>query len=112
MTSTAATSAKLHGHMPKFAEKWSHEQREAAAIAYADLKLGPYRRISELAAAGALTYNGRKLDPFDMPPATVASLVQRLRKRRAGEITTELAKIPPRDAIEALRVRLVSVAEQ
>lgn len=95
-----------------FVEKYTPAQREAAALAYEDRKVRPARRVSELAAAGALEHNGQPLAPFKMPVNTVRDLVRDLRKRRAGLKSSELAKQPPRDAVEALRRRLVNLADR
>lgn len=97
--------------MPAFAEKYSDAQREAVAYAYEDRKIRPYRRVAELAAAGELTHNGETLEPFTIPESYIADLVRKLRKRRAGETTSQLASAEPRDAIEALRKRLVNAAD-
>lgn len=98
--------------MPKFAEKWTHEQREAMGIAYVDRGMRPARLVVEAARAGDLEYNGKRLDPFDPPLATVRDNVRHLKRRRAGQVESELATRPPRDAIEALRRRLVSLADR
>jgi hypothetical protein len=97
--------------MPAFAEKYAHEQREAVGFARVERNLKACE-VVELAAKGALTFNGRPVEPFEIGENYVRSIGSRYKARRAGRITSDLAKVPPRDAIEALRVRLVSVADQ
>ena len=109
---TTAKPAKIPAKMPAFVEKYTDAQRDAAAHAYEDRGIRPYSRVSQLAAAGELTHNGQKLDPFEMPPNTVADLVRKLRRRRRGEQTSQLAQQPPRDALEALRRRLINLADR
>lgn len=94
-----------------FAPVYSDEQREAIATAYEDRKIRPAKRVCELAAAGDLEHRGAKLDPFTVPENTVRDLARDLRKRRTGERTSQLAALEPRDAIEALRRRLVNAAD-
>lgn len=89
--------------------KWTDDQKEAVAVAYVDRKLGSYKRIAQLAAAGELTLGETALDPFPMPVNTIKGEVSALRKRRAGLVKTELAG--QADAIEVLRRRLIAVAD-
>lgn len=94
-----------------FKRKYTAEQREAVAIAYEDRRIHPYRRVVDLAAAGDLEHNGVKLEPFTIPKSTVSSEVARLRRRRAGEVTSQLSGLPPRDGIEVVRQRLLNSAD-
>lgn len=97
--------------MGAFQRKWSDEQRDAMVSARLDRGM-TYRRVMELATAGALTApDGSKLAPFKPPLSTVASLARDEKKRRMGRQTTQLAQLEPRDAIEALRRRLLSAAD-
>ena len=98
--------------MPEpFQARYTPEQREALATAYEDRRIRPARRVVELAAAGELAPG---LAPFEVLGGenTVRDFALKLRKRRAGEWTSELAKQPPRDAIESLRRRLVNVCDE
>jgi hypothetical protein len=97
--------------MPAFTATYTDDQRDAAAAAYVDRRI-PAPRVAELAAAGELTLNGRPIEPFEIIPQYVRTLGTRLRRRRAGDIEREIAKLPARDSIEALRRRLVSTADQ
>ena len=82
------------------------------AIAVVDRGIHPARRVVELAAAGQLVgAAGDPLPPFETNPSTVRDQARLLRRRRAGEAVSTLAAQPHRDAIEALRRRLVSVAD-
>lgn len=95
--------------MGKFAEIYTHEQREAAARAYVDLGVKPAHVVSAKAAAGELEYNGRKLDAFTMPAATVRDCARVMRKRRAGELASKAIDEP--DAVYQLKRRLLSMTE-
>ena len=95
-----------------WATKWSTKQKDALAYTYVDLKVTPAQRVADLAAAGKIIFDGETLPAFDAPASTVRDAGRHLRKRRAGELKTASARLPPRDAIEALRQRLVVVADQ
>lgn len=97
--------------MPAFVEKYTAEQREAMAAAYVDRKIRPARAVVQLAAEGKLTLHGEPLEPFETNENAVRDFARKLRKKRAGEVVSDLATKPPRDAIEALRRRLVNVAD-
>lgn len=97
--------------MPAFVEKYSDDQRAAMAIAYADRGIKPAGRVVELARAGELTLDGVRLEAFETNANTVRTEGSKLRNRRLGLASSELAKQPPRDAIEALRRRLVTVGD-
>jgi hypothetical protein len=97
--------------MPVGPEKYTHDQREAVASAIVDRKMTA-PRVVELAAAGELTIKGNRLEPFEVNENYTRVLAKRLRKRRAGEIQKEITKLGADDAIEALRRRLVAVADQ
>jgi hypothetical protein len=90
-----------------FVRKYSDEQRDAMIAARLDRRI-PYRRIIELARSGELVPG---LEPFDPPISTIASLARDARKRRMGGKVSQLAQLPPRDAIEALRRRLLNSAD-
>lgn len=93
-----------------FERQHTHEQTEAAALAAVDQGLtGP--RVVELARDGLLTLAGKPLEPYEITADYVRKLASHLRKQRAGKVVSDLASMPPRDAIEALRRRLVNVAD-
>jgi hypothetical protein len=64
-----------------------------------------------LAAAGELEHNGERLPPFETNQSTVRSLARQRTRQRMGHATSELATRPPGDAVEALRRRLVNLAD-
>jgi hypothetical protein len=97
--------------MAAFTAKYTADQREAIASAVID-RGASAPRVVELAAAGQLTdSNGAALDPFAVPANTVRSEARKAKKRRQGKTVSELAQLPPRDAIEALRRRLINAAD-
>src|SRR4051794_24289336 len=70
------------------------------------------REVVDRAAAGTLELDGQPLAPFEITnPSTVRDQARRYRRRRAGEVRSPLADEPARDAIEAMRVRLINVAD-
>src|SRR5690349_8095129 len=50
-------------------------------------------------------FGDETLPPFDVSESSVRSSAVRLRKRRAGEVRSNLADAPARDALDALRGR-------
>jgi hypothetical protein len=98
--------------MPTFDHVYTDQQREALATAYEDRRVRPAARVAELAAAGELTLDGDKLAPFATTENTVRDCARKLRNRRAGELKSSLATLPPRDAVEVLRRRLISLADR
>lgn len=93
-----------------FEEVYTDAQREAMATAYVDRGIKPARLVVELAERGELVDG---LEPFTVHGRenTVRDCARKLRDRRAGRLASEAARQPPRDAIEALRRRLVSAIE-
>lgn len=97
--------------MPAFVQKYSDEAKEAMYQASIARGLS-YPRIAELARAGELTRsNGEKIPPFGIHVMYLGEIVRKEHRRRTGRAATDLAKLPPRDGIEALRRRLLSVAD-
>jgi hypothetical protein len=97
------------GHL---AERYSHAQREGAALAYLDHGMRPARLVREAMRAGRLTYDGEPVPACDMPESTILTNVTRLKNRRAGKVQSELAQLPARDAAEALKRALAAMTEQ
>jgi hypothetical protein len=94
--------------MGAFDRKYSREVEDAVRRAWCDRGIRPARRIAELATAG-------ELEP-DLPaePITVEMVYtwkSAELKARAGKVETVLGKMPPRDAIETLRLRLLNAAD-
>jgi hypothetical protein len=96
--------------MPAFDEKFSDEQRDAAAHARADLGL-KLREVCERAAAGQLEHRGRKVEPFKISPEYVRDLAVALARRRIGKAASKLADLPPREATDILWQRTVACAD-
>ncbi len=88
--------------------QYTRWQREAVAAVYVPWNIAA-RRVAELAAAGELDHpSGARLAPFDIPASSVRSIARRARAREAQvEALAELWTLPPRDAVERLRCRLV-----
>jgi hypothetical protein len=97
--------------MPINAAKYTDQEREALGVAVVDRGIPP-ARVVELAAAGELTLDGARLEPFETNVHTVRDRAAKLKKRRAGAQRSELEKTNPRDALEQLRVRLVRLADR
>lgn len=97
--------------MAPFEAKWTKEQREAVVHAALEREIRPYRRISQLAAAGELTLDGAALPAFEVPEGTVADMARKARKARAGTLKSGLTDVPAADAVETLRQRLVSATD-
>jgi transposase-like protein len=95
-----------------FERRYTPEQRAALAEAYEDRGIRPYKTVVTRAAAGTLPYKDGQLAPFETNASTVTYLVRQLRKRRAGAESSHLATLEPRDAIEALRRRLVALVDR
>lgn len=94
-----------------FAPKYTQRQRDALAFAYLDRGIRPARRVVELAAAGQLELDGEKLPAFTTNQNAVRDFAAKLRKTRDGKTASTLADAPPRDAIETLRRRLISMTD-
>ena len=93
--------------MPSFATKYTSEQRDAIATAKADRGMTA-RRVVELAAAGELAPG---LAPFQTTVRTVNDYARKLVRARQGTEASGLTDVPARDAVEALRRRLVAAAD-
>lgn len=93
-----------------FEAVYTDAQREAMAEAYEDHGIRPAAKVAVLAEAGKLPAG---LEPFEVKggAATVRDCARKLRNRRAGRLASETAKRPPRDAIESLRIRLLSAID-
>jgi hypothetical protein len=92
--------------------RYTQWQREAVASAYTWTS-ATAGRVAELAARGELKHpTGALLGPFNVPASTVRSLARRARLREAAALAaTALVDMPPRDAVERLRVQLVTVID-
>lgn len=100
-----------------FEAKYSKSQKTAVIQATCDRGVKPYRRVVELAAAGELIHTDNDgedhtLPPFTIPRDTVASMCQQEQRKRSGRLVSVVADQPPREGLEAMRRRLVSVADR
>ena len=93
-----------------FSSKYSDEQRAAVVAAFVDGGMTA-PAVVDLASAGQLEHDGEQLGRFEMPASTVRSLARDARRRRSGEMRSELANAAPADALENLRQRLVSATD-
>src|SRR4051794_31007310 len=104
--------ASSTARMAAFQAKYTPDQREAIASAVID-RGASAPRVVELAAAGQLTdSNGAQLEPFTVPANTVRSEARKAKKRRQGKAASDLGKAEPRDAVEALRRRIVTMLDE
>lgn len=96
----------------QFPSRYSEDQRAAVAHAYNVQKLRPVKRIAELAKAGRLRDEfGEELPAFEVALATIPHLARRARRKAAGTDRKGLATVPHETAMEAMRKRLVAIAE-
>jgi hypothetical protein len=97
--------------MSYFQAKYSAEQKEAMALARLDRGLTA-KKVVDQATNGLLPdSHGQLLPPFEPTVPTVYDAARTLKKRRRGELATGLADLDQNDAVEALRRRLLSVAD-
>lgn len=98
--------------MPQpFERRYTDEQKAAMAYAYEDRRIRPARVVVDLAGRGELQWEGATVESFETNDDQVRYEASQLRRRRAGQRTSELAKADPRDAVEALRRRLVNLVD-
>lgn len=90
---------------------YSDDQRDAVITAYNDRGIRPARLIAELASRGELEYNGVRLEPFKVAIGTILHYAREQRLKRQGRIDSNVASMPPIDAVEALRRRLVAALD-
>lgn len=97
---------------PIKASPFNDVQREAVAVAFLDRRIRPAQAVADLAARGELPGpDGEPLEPFEVKADNVRTWAARLRRGRAGKLKSGLTDAAPKDAIEALRQRLVSAAD-
>jgi hypothetical protein len=86
-------------------------QRDAAARAKLDYGLSP-AEVSRRAGEGILkSPDGEVMAAFAITADYVRKLASDLDRARQGKNASPLAKLPPKDAVEALRIRLVNLAD-
>lgn len=97
--------------MPPFAQKYTDAERDAVRQHAATHPDATGEQISELARRGLLTLDGERVPAFKMPAATVRDFKRRARRAAEGRARSALEAKPPRDALEILRRRLVSMTD-
>jgi hypothetical protein len=94
-----------------FESPYSDEQRDAVTTAYLDHAIRPARRVSALARAGKLRHGEEELPPFTVGENTIRDWARHRRRQRAGELNGKLSALPPLDAVEAVRRRLLNAVD-
>jgi hypothetical protein len=69
--------------------------------------------VKAAAEAGLLERSdGTRLPPFEAPVSSIRHYARTVAKqRRAGKASSEAAKLPPRDAVESVRQRLIRMVD-
>jgi hypothetical protein len=97
--------------MPHIAPKYTVEQRDAMGIGMVDRGMSA-DEVKAAAEAGMLERpDGTRLPPFEAPVSSIRSYARTVRQRRAGKASSEAAKLPPRDAVESVRQRLIRMVD-
>jgi hypothetical protein len=97
--------------MPHIAAKYSVEERDAMGVGMVDRGMSAHE-VKAAAEAGLLERSdGTRLPPFDPPVSSIRAYARVVRKRRAGKASSEAAKLPPRDAVESVRIRLIRMID-
>lgn len=90
----------------------AYDDAQRGAVEQAYLQgVRPVSLICRLAAAGDLRHEGEGVPPFEIPQTSAAHIGKRARKRREGKLPSALLNLPPRDAVENLRRRLMSFTD-
>lgn len=92
--------------MAKFRRKYTTDQRKAIFAARFD-RGETYAHIAKLAATGELIPG----QPFTIGPEYLGEICREQEARRVGKVESPLADKPHRDAVEVLRRRMISVAD-
>jgi len=92
--------------------KYTDEQKEAVIFAK-NVRRFTGKAIANLAAKGELeSPTGAEMEPFSMPPNTIYSLARKALAKSHKTMASELVNKPPADANEAIRQRLVEIADR
>lgn len=94
-----------------FVKSTERFQREAAAKAYLDLGLTAVEVQQRALEGRLLGHDGKPLDSFKIRADYIRRLGRELRIERHGKRASQLSNLPARDATEALRIRLVNLAD-
>lgn len=97
--------------MAHIAPKYSVEERDAMGLGMVDRGMSA-QEVKTAAEAGLLERSdGTRLPPFEPPVASIRHYARVIKKRRAGRASSEAAKLPPRDAVESVRIRLIRMID-
>jgi hypothetical protein len=89
------------------APKYTVEERDAMGIGMVDRGMSAHE-VKAAAEAGLLERSdGTRIPPFEPPVASIRHYARVVKQRRAGKARSEADKLPPRDAVESFRIRLV-----
>jgi hypothetical protein len=93
------------------APKYTVEERDAMGIGMVDRGMSAHE-VKAAAEAGLLERpDGTRLPPFEPPVASIRHYARVVKQRRAGKASSEAAKLPPRDAVESVRQRLIRMVD-
>jgi hypothetical protein len=93
------------------APKYTVEERDAMGIGMIDRGMSAHE-VKAAAEAGLLERpDGTRLPPFEPPVASIRHYARVVKQRRAGKASSEAAKLPPRDAVESVRQRLIRMVD-
>jgi hypothetical protein len=93
------------------APKYTVEERDAMGIGMVDRGMSAHE-VKAAAEAGLLERSdGTRLPPFEPPVASIRHYARVVKQRRAGKARSEADKLPPRDAVESFRIRLVRMLD-
>ncbi len=96
--------------MANWQPKYDDAQRGAIEQAYQE-GVRPVSLICRLAATGELKHEGQAVPSFEIPGTSARYIGDRAKRRREGKLSSELMRLPPKDAVEALRRRMVSLED-
>jgi hypothetical protein len=97
--------------VPHIQPKYSIEERDAMGLGMVDRGMSAHE-VKAAAEAGLLERDdGTRLPPFSPPVGSVRHYARMVKKRRAGKASSEAAKLPPRDAVESVRIRLIRMID-
>jgi hypothetical protein len=100
--------------MAGWLRKYSDRERAALERAGCDMRVRPFRRIVELAAAGRLpVLDGEEpVAAFEIPESTVRAIVRSGDAKRQGlKLRAELARLPADDRATVLERRLAALVD-
>jgi hypothetical protein len=108
----SATHANIRPQWPHIAPKYTVEERDAMGIGMVDRGMSA-DEVKAAAEAGTARAPRWDTPPTLRSPRLVHPVITResVRQRRAGKASSEAAKLPPRDAVESVRQRLIRMVD-